>query len=814
MVRRVLHLLGHSHLDVAWLWGTGEGRDALIKTVEHVLNLMRRFKGFKFAQSTALYYLWLKELRPDLLEEVKERVREGRWEVVGGSWVECDCLIPSGESLVRQFLYGLKLIKELLGVRVKVAWFPDSFGFPSSLPMILKGFGIKYFLTQKLNWNDTALIPYNLFRWASPDGSEVIAYQTIGGYWGDPGRTDEVIKQFMLAEVRQGLKEILYLFGYGDHGYGPREGDVVSAEALVKEVPEDLKSIGVAEARHSRAEEFFRFAEGLRSELPRVEGELYLQFHRGTYTSQARIKELIKSCENLLISLEKVLTIKYLITSKPYSREWVEGLWRELLTAQFHDVAAGSVSKTPYREFISRLSKLKSTAEEALNSAVKELVGAGEGRGCLAVFNPLPREVRRPLLLNGRALELRIPSLSISCRSIDELKPINGRVEAYEDGDSIVLDNGLVRVRVDRLSGWVISVEGSSGVGELLGEGGMRFEVFEDEPVLARSTSGTPVRYYDYGFDCWELYHLQRLEGVRFRRLSNPLRIELRVGEGFAECVASYDYVDDSGSALIEHVVRLYGGMEWVEGLIRISWGLKHRLLKLVADLGIWCENVVAGQPYGHVVRRNPASPYSTLYDRAAWESWFNGWLDLSDGLRGLSLICGSRFGYSLMGRWLGLTLLRSPRFPPDMAWNVPWTPELLRRQEFVEGGDYMVKYYLMPHRGSWEDSLTPTVADELINEPLITGCGGCRINSVKSPLRIECGNSMLTAMKLCEGCGDVVLRIFNPYSSWCKASVMLNDDEACLEEVRLDEESTGRVFKGEAMIPPRKLISLKVRLT
>ena len=810
-VGRRLHLLGHSHLDVAWVWDTREGLDALIKTVEHVLKLMRAYPNFKYAQSTALYYYWLSKHRPDLLKEVAGRVREGRWEVVGGSWVESDCILPSGEGLVRQFLYGKRFLRKLLGVDVKVAWFPDSFGFPESLPKILKGCGIDYFLTQKLNWNDTVMFPYNLFRWASHDGSEVIAYQTAAGYWGDPGDYDLVVKSFLAIHVRQGLKDLLMLFGYGDHGYGPREGDVRHAVEIVRGVPRELREWGVVEARHTSAEEFFKeVAEPLRQGLPRVEGELYLQFHRGTYTSQVRVKELVKECEYLLTTLEKALTIKYLATRKAYSRAWVEGLWRELLTAHFHDVMAGSLSKTPYLEFLNRLTRLREALREGLRDALRNLLKAGGPGGWrVAAFNPLPRPAEALVVREGRAATLNTPPLTAVSSAPDALRDLGGRVEAFDDGESLVLRNGVLEVRVGRRDGRVTGIRDLRLGREFVGGEGIRFEVFEDSPTLGRSTMATPVRYYDYVFDCWEAYHLQRLEGVRFVRLTRPASASLKAGEGFADAVVRYEELVGGEPLAIEHRLRLYAGRPWVEGLVRVSWGLKHKMLKLMMDLTPWCEELAVGQPYGHCLRRNPASPYSTLFDRAAWEAWFNRWLDYSDGSAGIALLCGSRFGYGLMGRTLGVTLLRSPRFPPEMAWNVPWVPELLNRQEFVEGGEYVIKYYLYTHPGGWEAGGVPTVAEDLLNGPYVTSLPGDALPEAGGAVSLKPASRVdMPALKLGEDGDHVVMRLYNPYGSEAAVDVLINGSRPPALRANHLEEILGPA-ELPVKLPPYSLTSL-----
>ena len=790
----VVYLLGHSHLDTAWLWPISDTRETLMRTVENVLNLMRKYQGFTYAQSTALYYEWLKTFRPDLLEEVRRRIGEGRWEVVGGSWVECDCIIPSGEGLVRQFLYGKRLVRELLNVDVRVAWFPDSFGFPSSLPQILQGCGIDYFVTQKLNWNDMVMFPYNIFIWSSPDGSEVTAYQTVGGYSDDPSDLLKIISYYMTLQERQGIHDLLVVYGYGDHGLGPREEQVRSAESLVREVPEGLRRVGIGVVRHGRAEDYLRgIRKALGDSLPRYEGELYLQFHRGTYTSQVRVKELVKEIEYLLEVYEKLLTIKYLVSGNRYEVEDVEAFWREVLTAHFHDVLSGSLSKTPYNQFLKSLSKLRNDLRTKVNRLISNLLGPGEGfpegGEHFAAFNPLPWEVRTYFKVPGSGwVRFRVPPLTLTLVRPERAE---GIAEAIDDGDRIILRNGIIEVGISKSTGGVKSLRFKDGK-EFLGDRGISIEVYDDTPILGRATAGTLEKIVDYVFDSWELYYLENLGGVRFRRLAEPVRVEIiESGPLVASAVVEYDYRDDSGTTKLKHELRLYADEPFVEGSMEIDWALKHRLLKLVIDLSYQSDNIVVGQPYGHWVRRNPASPYSTLHDRAKWEAWFNEWLDCSDGDIGLALICGNRFGYDLMGNTLRLTLLRAPRFPPENALHIPWTSDLLKAQEFSEGGKYRVTYYLYPHRGNWEFGKVPKRAQELLRKPYTTLIRGGRYMYI-SPLLVMDSNSIteITALKLCEDSYDcVIMRVFNPYSTENTLKVALHN-EAKFELFRVNESN------------------------
>jgi len=722
------------------LWPIGETRRVFIETVERILGLMRRYRGFTYAQSTALYYTWLAADRPDLLEEVRARVREGRWEPVGGSWVECDCNMPSGESLVRQFLYGKMVFRELLGVDVVTAWFPDSFGFPSTLPMILRGCGVRYLVIQKLNWNDTTMFPYNLFWWRSPDGSRILVYQMPGGYWGDPGDDRERLRQLLVFTHRHGIQDMLLVYGKGDHGGGPTEEMIRHAEELARS-PE---SHGHIEARHSTATGYMKHIErNYGDKIPEYTGELYLQFHRGTYTTGQKIKHLIHECEQLLQALEMLETLRYIETGKPYDREEMRSLWRRLLTNQFHDTIAGTLSKTPYTAAVKRLEELR------------------------------------------RTLQARLPPQQAS-------RSQESDAETKTTGNEITLYNKHLEVVVDRETGWIKSIKTRDGT-EYLAPPGIRLELYKDEPILARAATATPGWVVDYVFDAWELYHLQDINGVKYQRLEAS---EIETGNGkVTETITHRDGVR------IRQTISLHG--QYIHIDIEAEWNTIHRLLKLAITLNHYAEQVTAGQPYGHTTRTNPASPYSTLHQRAAWETWLHTWLDYSNGEKGLAVITTSLHGYDAIGNTLRLTLLRAPRAPPEGAWSQPWLPQLLAEQPVLEKGSYKFRITLHPHQGDWQQARIPTKAHQLTMHPLQ--------RLVEEKIRVEPDTIHLTALKLAEERDAVIIRLHNPYNKETEAEITLPTGIREAWETNLLEQPQRRItsIKNNTIktrIPPYSL--------
>ena len=750
-----VYFLAHSHLDTAWLWRTDDTRRAFLDTVRRMVKLAHKYPWFIYAQSSALYYSWLAEDDRELFEEVRRLVREGRWEVVGGSWIECDCVMVSGEGLVRQFLKGKRWLRKH-GLDTDVAWFPDSFGFPASLPKILRGCGIKYLVIQKLNWNDTVLFPYNLWWWEADDGSRILVYQTLGGYWGDPREIEKIRHYIAWLWIRQGITDLLVLYGLGDHGGGPTEDMVAATERVVH----DLRALGVVRCGHCRARDYMQLVEmKYGSSLPIYVGELYLQFHRGVYTSQAKLKNLIKSGERLAMVYEKlgVLAEKVMGVEVPW--DLVDSWWEDILVGHFHDVMSGTLGVVAYAELRYRFEELVERQWEELRSLLQGVTGVGGGEDVVVFFNPLPRSKRVCLeLVGGRMVCEELPPLSIVSKRLSSTSRRFGAVSVREESDNFVLENRYLRVVIDRGSGFIKSIYRKDLGIEFLSPPGIHIEIFDDKPMLGRMTMGTFEKFADYFFDCWEIYAFQRIDGIKsWKPRFEKVWIE-ELGPDRVSVACETTFVDEGGESIIKHIIRLYPDEPWIEGVLEVDWNAVHKLMKLVIPLSFWAEHIVAGQPFGYVVRRNPLSVNATLFDRAAWEANFNEWVDYSDGSKGLAFICGDRFGYDVLGNLLRPSILRAPRFPPDDFSKI----EDFGVQPVVEQEHHEVRYYVYPHLGDWVRGRVPTVADTLLtpSPTFITRGREMRVEL----LRVEPSDVLVPTIKPC--CEDdcIVVRLFNPY--------------------------------------------------
>ena len=386
-----IRLVGNSHIDMAWLWPWTETVEVVRNTFQSVLDLMREYPDFKFTMSSARAYEWMQEKYPDLFSQIEQRVKEGRWEIIGGMWVEPDLNMPDGESLVRQILVGKRYFQKNFGVDVKIGWNPDSFGYNWQLPQIYAKSGIGYFVTQKLLWaHEFTTFPYKLFWWQAPDGSRLLTYfphDYAGGIDAEPLATDLSIWMPSIYGSRlTDSPEMMHLYGVGDHGGGPTRVMLDHADQL--RAPETV----YPKLQFSFARDFFNDLEKKMPtmQVPTWNGELYFQYHRGVFTTQAETKRRIRRSEENVLNAEKFASLASLY-GKPYPDN-MEQIWKNLLFDHFHDIMPGSGIAVNYLDAKRNLENVDRAANDITRSSLKEIAAHidthGEGTP-LVLFNSL-----------------------------------------------------------------------------------------------------------------------------------------------------------------------------------------------------------------------------------------------------------------------------------------------------------------------------------------------------------------------------------------------------------------------------------------
>jgi alpha-mannosidase len=785
---------------------------------------MEKYQDFYFCQSSAQYYKWLEEKYPETFEKVKRRVKEGRWEIVGGTWVESDGNLPSGESLVRQFLYGKRYFKQKFDVDVKTAWMPDSFGYAWTLPQIMKKSGIEFFLTQKMLWNDTIVFPYYFFKWEAPDGSTIFAHQTVGSYDETIVET-RIIEQMKILNSRQQLEDLLMLFGTGDHGGGVTED-------MIQRALEFIQGSKPIKGTFSTSREYLHTlankTEG--KKIPRIKDELYFEFHRGTYTTQAKIKKNNRKAESLLEVAEKFSTLaqKFGYT---YPSEELKEIWEELLLNQFHDVLPGSSIPEVYKDSEEYFEFIFNTANSIISKSLKTIAAKidtnGKGKSLL-VFNPLSWSrndvVEVPLSELGNDVEIHdergqiVPSQRIEDDKVafiaedvpsigyKEYRVTNKCLESNsssnlsseETEEEIKLENEFFAVAVDKETGLVKRIFDKNLEKEVLQDHGNRIQVFEDYPERGRTCVNS--RIDAAVFDAWEVFIYQQSEGVKYVELRNPIEVKLtEKGPVRARILVKYNYAQErrSESTFVQEII-LYSKIPLVAFKLYVDWHAEHRLAKVAFPLDVHSDFTTYEIPYGFITRRNPISPDATLAERAKYEVPGQKWIDHTsdDGSYGVSLLNDCKYGFDTINDVIRMTLLRSAGSPIGLRAGFGLPVDRTAEAELSDQGEHHVAYALYPHHSDFKEALTVRKAYEFNYPlmPLIERSHKGDLPKVYSFVSVQPENIILSVIKKAEDSHYVILRFYETSGKDARATIHLAEALKGARETDFLEDETSAI--------------------
>jgi len=718
---------GNSHIDMAWLWPWTETVEVVRNTFRSALDLMREYPDFKFTMSSARTYSWMEEKYPDLFKEIKERVKEGRWEIVGGMWVEPDLNMPGGESLVRQILVGKRYFQQKFGVDVKIGWNPDSFGYNWQLPQIYKKSGIDTFVTQKLMWaHEFTMFPHKLFWWEAPDGSRLLTYFPHDYAMGiDPvqlGKDVSVWVPSLYGTKPPANADMMHLYGVGDHGGGPTRTMLDTATRWME------PDVVFPNLQLSTAKAFFTELEPKLASMnvPVWRDELYFEYHRGVFTTQAETKRRIRKTEELLLNAEKFSAISTRF-GKAYPSDDFDRGWKDLLFDDFHDIFPGSGIAVNYLDAKRNLEDVGRVGEKILDASLEEIVANVNLKGSgvpVVVFNSLawPREevieteVRLPeeassvevvsasgkpvgsqvLSADRRARRVRlllkasVPGLGYSTYYVRAIAKAES-TPALVQGRADILENEFVRLKVDGKTGCMTSLFDKRGNRESLApsetdSGGPKdaicgnlLQAFRDKPKQWDAWNIDA----DFEKEHWELDKADEVALVE----NGPVRAILRVKNHFQNSTFVRDIIVTAGSPRVD--VRMTA-----------DWHEKHILLKVAMPLSAHNKMATFEIPYGSIER---PTTRNTRAEQGKFEVPALHWADLSDGNHGLSLLNDCKYGYDAKGNVLRLSLLRSPEWPDPHA----------------DEGRHEFTYSLYAHGGNWKDALTVRHGYEL-NYPLL----------------------------------------------------------------------------------------------
>lgn len=741
--------VGHAHLDTAWLWPLAETYRKLVRTFTTQLRYADEYPEHSFACSSAQHFAWLRERSPELWDAIRARIATGNFVPVGGTWVEPDCNLPSGESLVRQFLQGQRFFERELGGRSDVFWNPDAFGFNAQLPQIMRSCGIARFLTQKLSWNRFTKPEHHTFTWQGSDGSEVLAHFPPADTYNAEATVPELRRSVREHRGHRHAGSSLLVFGYGDGGGGPTRAMLETLRRVG-----DLQ--GVPRATLGTPAQLFELLEAEPADRPTVVGELYLELHRGTYTSQARTKRGNRRSEFALHDAEFLCVL----AGDGYPCEALDRLWQLLLLNQFHDILPGSSIRLVYEDAERDLAEVEAGA----NALCARVLGPPGDHPVNTIGVPRCEVAELP----GGALRfVEAPAYGV------------GRVVEPDDEvtiDGLVLENGRLRAELARDGTLLSLVEKSSGR-EALAAPGNRFELYEDRPVA---------------WDAWDVdpsHLLMRRDvepaGSAELVTATPLRAEIAFERSLGE------------SSRMRQVVRLDAGSPRLEFRTTVDWHESHTLLKACFPLAVRAPQATYETAFGYAER---PTHFSTAWDRARYEVPGHRFADLSEHGFGVALLTDSTYGYSCHDNELRLSLLRSPKSPDPEA----------------DMGTHQFAYAILPHAGGWREA--GVVAEALrFNVPIRWAShqfGGPGVSFA----RADDPNLVLDTIKRAEDSTQLVLRLYEahgargvarlhlarPFSSVVCANALEDD----LHELECDGDAVVIPYR------PHEIVTVKISTT
>ncbi len=771
--------IGHAHIDTAWLWPIAETKRKCIRTFSSAVRYMEDYPDYKFACSQAQQYDWIKQLQPELYAKIKKMAADGRFIPAGGTWVEMDCNIPSGESLVRQFLFGQRFFQQEFGVRCDEFWEPDVFGYSAALPQIMKEVGIKYFLTQKLSWNQFNKLPDHTFYWEGLDGSRVLAHFPPTDTYNSVASVKEVLFHVNNFKDHERSNESYLLFGYGDGGGGPTTG-------MLEQIKRMGDFDGLPRVQIRSPKEFFTRCSTNSKELTTWVGELYFELHRGTYTTEARNKLNNRRSEALLHNIEFLSAVAFVLKDAAYPGSELDQMWKTTLTNQFHDIIPGSSITQVYQDSTAQYQAVLAQAAILQDKAIHDLLGypaertdnactintLGFARTELVSLPPgMPASQTAP---DGSPLG--VVSAPAMGYAVSKITPWTGsQASLTETAETITLANDYIEA-VFKRDGSLISLYDKGARRQCLAAGSSanHFVIFDDLPNSS---------------DAWDvdIFHLEKryeVNGAYSTHVSEqgPLRVSIE-----------FEYNLSSESTL-RQTVSLTAISPRLDFSTQVDWHESHKFLKVEFPFNLHAQNATYEVQYGHLQR---PTHYNTSWDLARFEVCAHHWADLAEPDFGVALLNDSKYGYSTHGNIMRLSLLRSPKAPDPIA----------------DMGLHAFRYALLPHQGSFQEAGV-IEAGHAFNQPLNV------FASDAAPAEVSFFNTnhahvLIDTVKKAEDSNALVVRLYEAFGS--RGPVRLSSSLPVKAVTRcnlLEEEDIPMQWVDGGVnfeVTPFKIVTLKI---
>ncbi len=791
--------IGHTHIDVAWWWTVEQTREKVGRSFATVLKLMDEYPKYKFMSSQPQLYYFLKERYPELYERLKIRVKEGRWEPEGGMWVEADCNLTSGESLVRQFIHGKKFFKEEFGLDNKILWLPDVFGYSGALPQIMKKSGIDYFMTTKLAWNQFDKIPNDTFMWRGIDGTEIFTHLIttlgVGQNTNDFFTTyngmlhpDSIMGGWIRYQNKDINNDILISYGYGDGGGGP------TREMLETSIRMEKGVRGIPKVRQEFAGTYFEKLYDKVKDNNRLavwEGELYFEYHRGTYTSMARNKRSNRKSELKLMDLELLSVLA--MDEKPYPVQELNSMWKTVLINQFHDILPGSSIHEVYEVTKKEYAELAIQMKELISDRLMVLTGQGDG---ITLYNTLGFErndiinlgdCKAEALTDGEGNYYPIQQTSDGAVAYVTNLPSKGsktftfakrEAETPFKLSGSVLETPFYQITINE-NGMFTSIFDKENDREVLkkGQSGNLFRMYEDKPIYFDNWD---IDIY-YTEKYWDADLVTRMEWTEIGAVRATLEIDRKIS-----------------NSTIKQKIYFYANSRRIEFNTYVDWKEHQHLLKVHFPVNIHSDEATFDIQFGNVTRKVHTN---TSWDKARFESCGQKWIDLSEGHYGVSLLNDCKYGHSVKDGNMAITLIKSGTEPNPVT----------------DQEEHFFTYALYPHDENWRMGGTVKEAYKL-NQPAYAVLGGT-IGKKKSLVSVDKSNIILETVKLAEDGNGIILRMYECENALTNTKVNLGIRSSVLavEECNLIEEKISDIPMNEegfkVNIKPYEIKSYRVML-
>jgi len=724
----IVNCIGHTHIDVAWLWTVAQTREKAQRSFSTVINMMKYFDEYKFMSSQPQLYQHVKEEDPALYEEIKKRVAEGRWEVEGAMWLEADTNLISGESMVRQLLFGKRFMKEEFGVESEILWLPDVFGYSGALPQILKKSGVDKFFTTKMQWSETNKMPHDDFIWEGIDGTKI--YSKFASGYVKRLRPLEVFNEWKVYKDKKLTENTILTFGFGDGGGGPTYEMMENYARLKHGIP-GMPAVKIQPAKETfkKAEEQFKkSAEELKT-MPKWKGEMYLEMHRGTYTSIAKNKKNNRKSELIHLNAENISVADMVLNGGDYPKDTLDKNQTTILLNQFHDIIPGSSIGPVYDVTDIEYAQILKDGREIVEDKKQNIISSLKTDGGLFVYNPSPFEVSDYVEVDGKTVYAEnIPAHGFK---VIEEKYVDNGIAVSEK----CIENDVVKV-VFNDKYHIVSV----------------YDKIEDREVLAENAEANVLEMFeDYprDYDAWEIteYYKQKKWIADNVSSVEVLKNGLRIKRKYQKSEITQDIILRKGSKRVDFVTT-------------VDWHEDHTLMKTAFPVDIHNTFATYDIQFGNVERPTYAN---TSWDAAKFEVCAHKWADLSESDYGVSILNDCKYGYNIEENVMKISLLKAATYPYKEA----------------DRGINTFTYSLFPHTEDFRKGKTVQEGYAL-NIPLEIckiGANNGTLCDNFSLMKSNKENVIIETVKKAEDDNSVIVRLYETYNQKSKATITAGFD-------------------------------------